>query len=120
MGNIGLTEDEAEYKSDISSGEETDSELTKQTNLGRPYRKVLRQVKGDRQRLKRGGHEERITGSIRLTEYLSYKASSVDTPLYSLLISAKTPAPSTTKKVTPSSVLLDTGANISLLLLWNA
>ena len=77
-------------------------------------------MKGGRQRFKRGGHEERITGSIRLTEYLTYKASSVDTPSYSLLISSKTPAPNTAKKVPPTSVLLDTGASISLLLLWKA
>ena len=32
MENIGLIEDEAEYKSDVSSGEETDPEPTIQTN----------------------------------------------------------------------------------------
>ena len=80
----------------------------------------MRQAKGGRQRLKRGGHEERITGSIRLTEYLSYKALSVDTPSYFLQISSKTPAPNTAKNVAPACVLLDTGASISLLPLWKA
>ena len=118
--NLGLIVDEADYKSEASSGEETDSDTTVQPNLGRPYRKVLRLAKGGRQRLKRGGHDERITGSIRLSEYLSYKASTVDTPSYSLLISSKTPTPNTSKKVTPTTVLLDTRASISLLPLWKA
>ena len=55
-----------------------------------------------------------------MSEYLSYKASTVDTPSYSLLISSKAPSPNTAKKVTPTTVLLDTGASISLLPLWKA
>ena len=70
--------------------------------------------------MRRGGHEERITGSIRLSEYLTYKASTVETPTYSLLISSKTPSPNTAKQVTPTTVLLDTGASILLLPLWKA
>ena len=69
--NFGPIEDEANYKSEVSSDEETESDTPELPNLGRPYRKVLRLAKGGRQRLKRGGHEERITGSIRLSEYLS-------------------------------------------------
>merc|ERR1712240_938454 len=101
-------------------GEETDSEITGQPNFRKPYRQVLRVNKGGRRRLRRGGHEERITRSIRLSEYLTYKASTVETPTYSLLISSKTPSPNTAKQVIPTTVLLDTGASISLLPLWKA
>ena len=45
-----LSEDETEYRSSVSSDEETDSEPTE--TLGRPYRKVLRQAKGGRKRIK--------------------------------------------------------------------
>ena len=56
-----------------------------------------------------------------MTEYLSYKASSnTDTPSYSLLITAKTLTSATVKKLAPTNVLLDTGASISLLPLWQA
>ena len=118
--DIGLTEDEAEYRSAVSSDEETDSEPTKQKDLGKPYRKVLRQARGGRHRLKRGGSEEKITGSIRLTEYLSYMASNTDTPSYSLLVTVKPLTPTTVEKLASTNVLLDTGASISLLPLWQA
>ena len=113
--NLGLTEDEADYMSGVSSSEETDSETTEQPGFRKPYRHVLRVTKGGRRRLRKGGHDERITGSIRLSEYLTYKASTVETPTYSLIISSKTPTPNTSKQVTPTTVLLDTGGYISLL-----
>ena len=97
-----LTEDEVEYKSASSSDEETDSEPTKPKDLGKPFRKVVRQARGGRNRLRRGGSDEKITGLIRLTEYLSYKASDSDTPSYSLLVTAKTPTPAIVKKIGPN------------------
>ena len=87
---------------------------------GKPFRKVLRQARGGRHRLKRGGSEEKITGSISLTVYLSYKASDSYIPSYSLLVTVKPPTPTTVKKLAPTNVLLDTGASISLLPLWQA
>ena len=82
---------------------------------------MLRQARGGRRRLKRGCCEEKITGFIRLTAYLSYKASSnTDTPSYSSLITAKTLTPATVKKLAPTNVLLDTGASVSLLQFWQA
>ena len=106
--------------SGASSSEETDSETTEQPDFRKPYRQVLRVTKGGRRRLRKGGHDERKTGSIRLSVYLTYKASTVETPTYSLMISSKTPTPNTAKQVTPTTVLLDTGASISLLPLWKA
>ena len=61
-----------------------------------------------------------LGGSIRLFEYITYKASTVETPTYQLRISSKTPTPSTAKQATPTTVLLDTGTSISLLSLWKA
>ena len=115
-----LTEDKREYKSSSSSAEEADSEPGKSRDLGKPFRKVLRQSRGGRNKLRKGGSDDKITGSIRLTEYMSYKASDTDTPSYSLLVLAKSPTPTTAKKLAPTKVLLDTGASISLLPLWKA
>ena len=55
-----------------------------------------------------------------MSEYITYKASTVETPTYQLRISSKTPTPSTARQATPTTVLLDTGASISLLPLWKA
>ena len=70
--------------------------------------------------MRKGGSDDKITGSIRLTEYLSYKATENDTPSYSLLVLAKPPTPTTVKKLAPTNILLDNGASISLLPLWQA
>ena len=85
--SLGLTEDKADYMYGASSSEETDSETTEQPGFRRPYRRVLRVTKEGRRRLRKGGHYERITGSIRLSKYITYKASTVETPTYSLRIS---------------------------------
>merc|ERR1711867_147039 len=118
--SLGTDSGESDYSSTVSSGDETDSETSGQPNFRKPYRQVLRTNKGGRRRLKKGGHEERITGSIRLSEYVTCKASTIETPSYSLLITSKTPSPNLEKKVTKTTVLLDTGASISLLPLWKA
>ena len=68
----------------------------------------------------KGGDEGHITDSIRLSEYVSCRASMIETPSYSLLITSKTPSPNSEQKVTKTTVLLDTGASISLLPLWKA
>ena len=93
--HIEFTKDEAS-STEATDSETTDSEATDSINPGfrKPYRKVLRVTKEGRRRLKRGYQDERISGSIRLTEYVSYKASTIDTPSYQLRISAKTPTPS--------------------------
>ena len=63
---------------------------------------------------------KKTTGHIHLAEYTSLKAS-IDpdsTLAYGLLLSAKPPARSNTKDLEPTTVLLDTGASISLMPLW--
>ena len=58
-----LTDDEGEYKSaSLSSpGEETDSKPSKLRDMGKPFQKVVRQARGGRNKLRRGGSEEKVT-----------------------------------------------------------
>merc|ERR1712240_933521 len=86
----------------------------------RPYKKVLRLSRGGRNRLRKGYQDERITGSIRLSEYISWKASSNDSPTNQLKVLSETPTPTNSKTALATTVLLDTGASISLLPLWKA
>ena len=53
---------------------------------------------------------------------MSYEATDTVnvSPAYLLLMTAKPPTPSNLKKLAPTNVLLDTGASISLLPLWQA
>ena len=90
-----LSEDEREYMSSSSSDEETNAEPVKMKDLGKPFHRIVRQSKGGRNRMRKGGSDDKITGSIRLTEYLSYKATECDTPSYLLLMLAKPPTPPT-------------------------
>merc|ERR1712120_4651 len=119
LGSMGADFTDSDSSPEVSSGEESDTESLRQPNM-RSYRHVLRTTKAGRRRLLKGGDVGRITGSIRLSEYVSCRASTIETPSYSLLITSKTPSPNTEKKVTKTTVLLDTGASISLLPLWKA
>ena len=75
--------------------------------LSKPLRKIVRQSKGGRNRIRKGMSDEKMTGRIMLTQYLSYKATDKDnlTPAYSLLMSAKPPTPNTSRKLAPTNVL---------------
>merc|ERR1712120_115635 len=119
LGSLGADFTDSDCKKEASSGEESDTESLKQPNM-RSYRHVLRSTKAGRRRLLKGGDVGRITGSIRLSEYVSMRASTIETPSYSLLITSKTPSPNSDQKGTKTTVLLDTGASISLLPLWKA
>merc|ERR1712120_11231 len=119
LGSMGADFTDSDSSPEVSSGEESDTETLRQPNM-RSYRHVLRSTKAGRRRLLKGGDVGRITGSIRLSEYVSCRASTIETPSYSLLITSKTPSPNSDQKGTKTTVLLDTGASISLLPLWKA
>ena len=59
---------------------------------------------------------------MNLNEYTSLSTSSKrgSIPAYSLMICSKVPAKSHTHKLPPTTVLLDTGASVSLMPLWQA
>ena len=113
-----LSEDDRDYTS--ASEEETEAEPRKTKALGKPFPRIVRQSKGGWNRIRKGMSDEKMTGRIMLTQYISYEATDTAniTLAYSLLISAKPPTPSTSKKLAPMNILLDTGASISLLPLW--
>ena len=77
--SLGTDSGDSDYSSNVSSGDETDSETSRQPNM-KPYRHVLRTNRAGRRRLMKGGDEGRITGSIRLSEYVSCRASTIETP----------------------------------------
>ena len=53
-----LSEDEREYRSSSSSDEETNSEPIKTKDLGKPFHRIVRQSKGGRNRMRKGGSDD--------------------------------------------------------------
>ena len=82
----------------------------------------LRQSRNGRARVKVGAPTGKVHGRVNLNEYTSLSASSKkgSIPAYSLMICSKVPAKSHTHKLPPTTVLLDTGASVSLMPLWQA
>merc|ERR1711867_324323 len=87
LESMGADFTDSDSSPEVSSGEESDTESLRQPNM-RSYRHVLRTTKAGRRRLLKGGDVGRITGSIRLSEYVSCRASTIETPSYSLLITS--------------------------------
>ena len=90
--------------------------------LGSHLLRVLRQSKDGRRRARGGVVPDKITGNIYLTQYISYTAASSDEIIltYQLLVSTKMPTKSSSLKLAPTSVLLDTGTSVSLMPLRQA
>ena len=94
------------------------TKAVKRTNLSA----VMRQSRYGRARCKDSSALTKTHGRIHLSEYTSMKASagSDATPTYGLMLSAKPPARSHTQDLLVTTLLLDTGASISLMPLWQA
>ena len=69
-----------------------------------------------------GAPTGKVHGRVNFSEHTSFLVSSKNYmgPAYSLMICSKTPVKSLTQKLSPTTVLLDTGASVSSMPLWQA
>merc|ERR1712101_1448 len=107
----------------------TDDEEEAEDAPARPKRKfpkdkfpaIWRQSRQGRQRAKDPPPTARTHGRILLHHYSMAAASEDDSvPAYNLLMAKKVPSKSVSNEMPPTKVLLDTGASMSLMPLWQA
>ena len=65
---------------------------------------------------------EKVHGRVNFSEHTLFSVSSKNytSPAYSLMICNKIPVKSLTQNLSPTTVLLDTGASVSSMPLWQA
>ena len=114
-----LSSDEDDYLSDSSDKDQHPKQI--QRKLGNnPIPARLRQSRQGRNRAK-VGPPTKVHGRIHLSEYSMSASSGKGTvPAYSLMVCSKVPARSVSHTMTPTTMLLDMGALVSLMPLWQA